>query len=206
MSGTITPPESRLYEGSGIEIRAVDVNKALTELTGYAVPYNEQADIGWYLESFTRGAFAKSIAESAKALPLLLFHEDRKFPIGAARTWKEEDRGLLGVWRLSADPVAQEAAKLARDGLLNFMSVRFAPIRSTWTYAQDFNPDLGPEFKDSVVRTEARLIETSLLSTPAYQGATVEFVRTGERAITREATGREIDGWRDWLEATRHAE
>jgi len=83
------------------------------------------------------------------------------------------------------------------------MSIRFVPIRSEWQYAEEFNPDLGPAYKDRVTRTEARLASTSLVSTPAYVGATVSFVRTGEHAISRAATGREIAGWREYLESVR---
>jgi HK97 family phage prohead protease len=196
-------PEARVYPEGTMHLRAVETTDALSQLSGIAVPYGQETDVGFYRESFAPGALAKSIKESARALPLLLFHDDMSFPIGVASEWHEEDAGLRGVWRLDAGETAQRAAQLAKDGLLSFMSIRFVPIRSEWTYVQDWNPDAGPAGKDSVVRTEARLIETSLLSTPAYNGAAVAWVRTGERPLQRDAGTRELREWREFLTQAR---
>jgi HK97 family phage prohead protease len=174
-------------------------------LEGTAVPYNRDADIGFFVEQFSPGSLAKSITEAARSLPLHLFHDSASFPIGVASEWRDGKDALEGVWKLDDSDLAQRAAKLAQaddDGtaLLGYMSIRFAPIRSEWTYVDDWNPDLGPNHKDHVIRTEARLLETSLVSTPAYKEAAVSFVRTAERAISREASGREVKGWREYLE------
>jgi HK97 family phage prohead protease len=177
-------------------------------LEGIAVPYARAADIGWFVEEFAPGSLAKSIKEAARSLPLHLFHDAEAFPIGVASKWTDTTDNLTGLWKLDAGDVAQRAAQLATPdenghAALGYMSIRFAPIRSEWNYVDDFNPDLGPEHKDHVVRTEARLLETSLVSTPAYKEAAVSFVRTGERAIGRAATGREIAGWREYLESVK---
>lgn len=169
-----TDPEDRAY---GVEIRNVETNGSLTMLRGRAVPYGVKTDIGWFLESFAAGSLGDSARGSAAALPLLLFHDDMKLPIGAASEWDEQADGLYGVWRLAADELSQQAAQQARDGFLNFMSVRFQPIRSTWTWLEDM---ATPGAKDEVVREEARLIEVSLVSTPAYNDATVTWVRSAE--------------------------
>lgn len=199
---SIATPEVRTNPVAGLQLRDLDVDQHLTELHAIAVPYNVSADIGWFTEEFAPGSLAKSIKESARALPLLLFHDAQSFPIGVAREWDEKPDGLYGTWELTESEVAQRAAKLARDGVLNFMSIRFAPIRSEWTYAEDFNPDVTGG-KDHVRRTEARLVETSLVSTPAYNGAAVQWVRTGERALNREARGKEIAGWREYVDRMR---
>lgn len=162
----------------GIQLRQVETTDSLSMLRGLAVPYGTETDIGWFLESFAPGSLGKSARESAAALPLLLFHDDGQLPVGSIDQWDEQQAGLYGVWRIADDPIAQSAAKSAKDGHLNFMSVRFQPIRSTWTYVED--PQLM-NAKDSVVRNEARLLETSLVSTPAYNGATIEWVRSSER-------------------------
>lgn len=194
--------EKRLYEPA-IQVRDIEADAGLTRLSGIAVPYETQTDIGWFMESFARGSLSKSIKESARALPLLMFHDTQSMPIGVAESWDDAAEGLRGVWRLDDSPTAQRAAKLANDGILNFMSIRFIPVRSEWTYVEDFAPDLGAAHKDSVLRTEARLLETSLVSTPAYNGAAVEWVRSGERALTREATGRELDAWQQYVSKMR---
>lgn len=195
---TTLTPERRIYSPN-VQIRDLETTDSLTHLSGVAVPYDRMTDIGFFLEEFAPGSLAKSISESARALPLHLFHETAMFPIGVAEEWEERSDGLRGVWRLETDEVAQRAARMARDGTLNFMSIRFVPIRSEWTYVEDFAPELGPANKDTVRRTEARLLETSLVSTPAYNEAAVQWVRTAERALTREAAGKEISGWREYL-------
>lgn len=199
-----------LAERRALEVVELEVNAAKTMLSGLAVPYNREADIGWFMEEFAPGSLAKSIKEAARSLPLTLFHDDHALDshIGVASEWKDRDDGLRGVWKLDDGPIAQRAAELAtpdEDGkaVLGYMSIRFAPIRSEWTYAPDFNPNMGPAYKDRVRRTEARLLAVSLVSTPAYSTAAVEWVRTGERAITRDATGRELTEWMSYVQQMR---
>lgn len=79
------------------------------------------------------------------------------------------------------------------------MSVRFQPIRSEWTYADEFNPELGPAYKDRVVRKEARLLEVSLVPTPAFKEATIQWVRSGEPMRQRAKQTRALDAWREEL-------
>jgi HK97 family phage prohead protease len=193
-------------ERRAFEIRDVEMNEAKTKIAGIAVPYNDAADLGWFMEEHAPGSLAKSIKEAARSLPLTLFHQDHVLDshIGVASEWKELDKGLRGVWDLDDSPTAQRAAKLATpddngNSVLGYFSIRFAPIRSEWTYAKDFNPDLGPNFKDRVRRLESRLLAVSLLSTPAFKNAPVEFVRSGEPQRQRKATRREVDVWRDEL-------
>ena len=197
---TTMQAERRAFE---FELRDVETNQARTKLSGVAVPYNRPADIGWFMETFEPGSLSKSIREAARSLPLTLFHNDDVLDshIGVASEWIDDQSALRGVWTLDDSPTAQRAAQLAtadEDGnaVLGYMSIRFAPIRSEWTYAEDFNPDLGPAYKDRVTRLEARLLAVSLVSTPAFKEAAVEFVRSGERQLARKATRRDVDIWR----------
>lgn len=197
MTSIITPEsqtERRTYSAA-VEMRDAETNAALTMLHGRAVPYDEREDIGWFIESFMRGSLGKSARESAASLPLMTFHEGNKLPMGTAHEWHERDGGLWGTWRLDDTEGAQAAARSAGKGFLNFMSIRFAPIRSNWTYAEDPLTE-----KDRVERVEARLLETSLVPVPAYNSATVEWVRTAE-VPTRPALMRQR--WRDELERLR---
>lgn len=188
----------------GVEFRDVETTDSLSMLRGRAVPYGVEADIGWFLEQFAAGSLGKSARESAAALPLMLFHgEGKPFPAGSISRWDEQATGLWGEWHIADDIDAQRAAKSAKDGHLNFMSIRFAPIRSTWTYVDEFNPDLGASYKDSVTRNEARLLETSLVPTPAYNSATVEWVRSAEQIHPRRKAKRAADAWRSELEKIR---
>jgi len=191
-------------------LRMVDLETSsnLQWLTGRAVPYNTWTSVRWYQEAMAPGVFDKSLDEAARGLPLLLFHDGQRFPIGVSDKWKSvKSDGLHGVWRLDDDPDAQRAAKLARDGLLTGLSVGFVPLRNSWEITDDeeWNPD-DVSTLDKCTRLEARLVETSLVSTPAYAAAEVLTVRTAERrAAVRAANLRKVaagtpslDTWRSW--------
>jgi HK97 family phage prohead protease len=146
-------------------------------LSGIVVPYNQPTDVGFMVESFDRGAFTGSYTERPN-VPLLLWHDNRSFPIGhaVAGAWDERFDGLYGEFVLAMTPVAQVAGQAAAEGFLTGMSVGFSPIDSSWHYVADWNPDLGPDYMDHVVRHRARLVEVSLTPTPAYDSARVHSV------------------------------
>lgn len=177
---TLTMPEARLI--GGLEIREVDTTDDLNWLEGMAVPYGRWANIGFFLESFAPGSLGKSIKEAARALPINLFHNNMTFPIGSASSWTEEAGGLRGVWKLDGSSEAQRAARAAKDGHMTGLSIEFQPIRSDWSFVDEWNPDLGPEGLDRVTRTEARLGAVALVPTPAYVEAGVTLVRAAPPA------------------------
>lgn len=178
--------EARVF---GLELREVETTDSLSMMRGMAVPYGEWANIGWFMESFVAGSLAKSIREAARRLPLNLFHDNRSFPIGSADSWDDEERGLFGTWRLTDEIEAQRAARLALSGDLTGMSIEFSPIRSRWTEAMDWNPDLGPDHLDKVERLEARLGAVALCQTPAYVSAGVQLVRSADAMQRRQVQG-----------------
>lgn len=195
---TAIATEKRIH---GIQLRDVDTTESLSMIRATAVPYGKDADIGWFVEQFQAGALAKSIKEAAAALPLLMFHDNRTWPIGAATEWADGSSELEGTWKLDGSDEAQRAGQLARDGMLNFMSIGFQPIRSQWVYVDDWNPDLGPEHKDRVTRLEARLLEVSMVPTPAYKDAAVKWVRSGDSPRQRDQGRRELAEWRREINA-----
>lgn len=182
----VDAPESRLFE-SRVELVDVEATDSLSYLEGRAVPYNTLTDPGWYyFEQFAAGSLADSI-RSTPALPLLLWHDNRSWPIGVSDEWRDGADGLTGVWRLDDSVEAQRAARQARDGFLTGMSISFAPVRSTWEARADWDewdPN-DPDTWDVVTRVEARLLETSLTPTPAYADAQVALVRSVEGRHTR---------------------
>lgn len=196
-----------------LQLLEVETTDNLKYLSAVAVPYGEPADIGMFMEDFAPGSLAKSIKEAARSLPLHVFHDDmpmyapmafESWPIGVAHEWDDDNNRLRGVWKLDDSLKAQRAAQLARPdengrSMLGYMSIRFNPIRSSWTYAQDYNPDLGPQYKDRVTRLEARLVSVSLVSTPAYRSAEVEWVRSSEPRRMVESSARELDEWAAYL-------
>jgi len=163
-------------------------------LEGRAVPFEVWGNVGWYMELHEAASFKHSTkAGAGRAAPLLLFHENRSFPIGHAETWRHDDGGLDGVWRLNDRAEAQEAAELAEAGDLTGMSIGFQPMRSLWDLVEydDWDPDAGPDHMDKVRRQESRLLEVSITPTPAFVEAQVAEVRAGGAyEIRRRSFGR----------------
>ena len=190
------------------DTQAVGAAGRFNFLEGRAVPYDTWADIGWFVESHRAGSFkASTKAGTGKTLPLLLFHDNQSFPIGRAEAWRHDDGGLDGIWRLADSPEAQRAGKAANDGELTGLSIGFLPVRSDWELlGDDWNPDLGPDHKDRVVRVESRLLEVSLTPTPAFAEAQVDAVRAGayyRRARQALLPERDADRWRREVERLR---
>jgi hypothetical protein len=160
-------------------------------IEGRAVPYDTPANVGWFVETHAFKSLERSTrGGTAKALPLLLFHEIGSLDgmIGHAEQWSHEADGLHGVWRLGDGPAAQRAADMASAGDLTGLSIGFQPIRSTWTLldAGEWDPEGGPEHMDRVTRMESRLLEVSLTPTPAFSDAEVTMVRSARRTYTGE--------------------
>ena len=206
---TMAAPEARTFAAT-LDLREVEAT-GYDYLEGLAVPYDTFGDVGWFMEQHAAGSFKRSTTGgTGKRLPLLLFHDNRSFPIGHAEQWTHDADGMRGVWKLSATPEARQAAEAADAGDLVGMSVGFAPVRSDWTYVDEWNPDLGPEHKDRVTRLESRLLEVSLTPTPVFGDAAVTCVRSSfdmeaRSAQARAARTRAVDAWRADVDRLRSA-
>jgi len=205
MTQTLDAPELRGYE-TVLELRDVQaVGRPFKYLEGRAVPYGVWADLGWFLEQHAPGSFKRSTTgRSGKGLPLMLFHDQHRFPIGHAERWDHADDAMTGVWALNETPDAQTAAQMAENGDLVGLSVGFQDVRSpTWEFPERFDPDRGPDHKARVTRVESRLVEVSMTPTPAYADAGVTMVRT--RARPPAITEAEADHWRRVVDGLRSA-
>lgn len=162
----ITAPERRI---AALNVQEADLEKRT--ITGIAVPYNEPANInGRYVEIMAPGVFKKSIKEAAASLPLLAMHNrEERWPIGKAIHWEDTAKALLGTWEFADTGEAREAYGMIRDGFSVGLSVGFQPIRNDVAMDGDI---------PVVTRLEARMLETSVVSTPQYQSSVVTMVRT----------------------------
>jgi uncharacterized protein len=194
------------------ELRDADVTADLRHMRLLAVPYDTWTDVGWYHERVAFHAPDKSCRESAKGLPLLLFHDNHSLPIGRSVKWTLDDPGaLFGDYDLDTDDVSQEAARKARDGFLNGASIGFQPIRSERVFNDDDDWDdrvSRSESEMQVTRLEVRLLEVSLTPTPAFKDAGVQLVRSwepradrGDRVGVAPQTRRTIAGLRELLDS-----
>jgi HK97 family phage prohead protease/HK97 family phage major capsid protein len=126
------------------------------EVTGIAVPYGQLADIGTYLERFAPGAI-----EDVTDVKLFWQHSE---PIGKIIAGRDTADGFEIRAMISDTPRGNEAYTLLKDGVINKFSVGFVPVEQT----VDGN---------TVTRTKVSLKEVSLVSFPAFSGASVSEVR-----------------------------
>lgn len=153
-----------------LEIRSDGTGRTLH---GILVPYGQVATVSDggppYQEGFRFGAFARDIAARAGnfAGVKLLMHHDRTDPVGRATDVREDPAGLYVAFQVSRTTRGDEALTLYEDGVLDRFSVGFRPLAA--------ERDAGV-----VWRTKAALREGSLVTFPAYAGATVNGLRDDE--------------------------
>lgn len=148
-----------------MEVRAV--NEEARTVIGRCAPYDTVSYLtpkGPNGERVLRGAFSKSIQERAGKIFLYREH-DRAHAIGRSTEWQEEPDGLLGSFHVRSAPLGDEVLAELRDGYLPGMSCGFRPIKTR----------RGRDGVTEVV--EAALMEVSLVSIPAYDGAEVLALR-----------------------------
>lgn len=154
---------------------AATVSGLLTTLTGRAVPYRAPQVIvtDVFSEEFLPGCFRDSLA-TTPAIPLLWTHDRAAAPIGVAEHWDDQPDGLAGRWRLDTRPAAQEIGRLVADGFVAGLSVGFQYDTDgvRWTTRNGL---------DHAQILRARLVEVSIVSTPAYPGATITNIRKSRR-------------------------
>jgi HK97 family phage prohead protease len=188
---TVLLDEARLFDGA--EVRAVD-SKGVRRFEGRAVPYNSWAIInGLFEERIAKGAFTKSLKESANKLPLMLAHQTRDLPLGHLEEWRDEDDGLYGVWRVSDGSHADDAWESVREGSLSGLSVHFRPLQDDWV------PASPPRF-DRVTRLQARLLEISACPIPTWNEARITATRTAKGEPIIQPHSRL---WKEWVDTIR---
>jgi len=145
----MTEMETRSFE--------IRLDAETREVTGLAVPYGQTADIGGvYREQFVPGAI-----RSVEDVKLFWQHSE---PIGKILEGRDTEAGFEIRAKISDTPRGNEAYTLLRDGVINKFSVGFVPVEQT-------------RDGDLVTRTHVLLRECSLVSFPAFDGASVSEVR-----------------------------
>lgn len=142
-------------------------------ITGRAVPYNTPTDLGNVVETIDRGAFVDSL-NRVSAIPLLTYHDSRTDPVGVATGWEHRADGLHGTWELDDSERAREVARLVQRGMLRFFSIGFQLQDSLWSTRDN---------REHVRVMQGRLLEVSLVTTPAYADAAVLGMRSAPAAV-----------------------
>lgn len=147
-----------------MEIRSVDIDART--IVGVCAPYDEIS----YLtpdpsgERIIRGAFAKSLRQRADKIFLFRGHDHGR-AVARSSAFEDDDGGLVGTFHARASLIGDEALEEVRDGYLPGMSVGFRNVQVR----------RGQDGVREVV--EAALLEVSLVTIPAYDGARVLAVR-----------------------------
>ena len=145
---------------SNIETRSLELRLENLEertITGLAVPYGQDANIGGsYMERFAPGAI-----DSVEDVKLFYGHET---PIGVVVAGRETDGGYEITAKVSETSLGNDVLTLMRDGALNKFSVGFVPV----SQEQDGS---------TITRTKVSLKEVSVVPFPAYAGASITEVR-----------------------------
>jgi hypothetical protein len=150
-----------------VEVRSVDLEERT--ITGLAVPYGQVVDIPaeGIKESFVRGVFEGST-------DVKLFNEHREI-IGRVISGDDTDQGYEITAKVSNTRAGNDVYELLKDEALKNFSVGFIPV-------EDRDED------GVVVRAKALLKEVSVVAFPAYSGAQISQVRTGEEINQKEDT------------------
>lgn len=177
-------------------------------LVGLAVPFDTEIQVSdwWddYTEVFRKGAFAKTIRDRAKPVPLLVHHQHRALGIGRATKLSETDAGLEAEFHLTEGvQLADETLALILDEAIGGLSIGFEPVQQRETKGPHREP---PAALDLVERTEVNLREVSICNFPAFDAAGVTGVRSSssgpsladlaaERGRLHEARTVALDRW-----------
>lgn len=152
---------------SGVLWREMPVTVAAEEareVEGIGVPWGELATLPGFTESMARGAVVDS-----DDVQLWWRHQE---PIGRVVAQRDDEGGWWTRSIISKTPRGDEAYTLLRDGVVNKMSVGFNSIEHTIREEADGSYH--------VEHTKIKVREVSLVPLPAYQGADVLDVRSGE--------------------------
>jgi HK97 family phage prohead protease len=145
---------------SNIETRSLELRLENLEertITGLAVPYGQDANIGGsYVERFAPGAI-----DSVEDVKLFYGHET---PIGVVVAGRDTDGGYEITAKVSETSLGNDVLTLMRDGALNKFSVGFIPVSQE-------------QEGSTITRTKVSLKEVSVVPFPAYAGASITEVR-----------------------------
>jgi HK97 family phage prohead protease len=184
------PVAPRLFERSyPLEDIAIRAGGDGRTVVAYAAVFDTQAEIrdfdGHYMETITRTAFDKTIAERAGRVRVFYNHgktlygtpsERFSVPLGTPEEIRADDKGLLTVTRYNRNPLADEILEAIRNGDITSQSFSGKIIRSKRTRNHGT--------LDTIVRTEMGLSEYGPTPIPSYDTASIVGVRMNELADT----------------------
>lgn len=149
---------TRIYD---VELRSAQEEGR--EVEGYAVVFNQSADLGWFTEEIDSHAFDNADMSNVY---LLFNHDDNNVLAGTTNGSLQmtiDERGLKQTSNIIDTSIGEDVLKLVKNGLINKMSFAFT-----------IDPDGGEEWisgedKDHrIIRKIDHLFDLSLVTYPAY--------------------------------------
>lgn len=174
-------------EKSQLKIEGAEETESAADggtVTGYAATFDREPDS--YGDVIAPGAFAETLKrwaalnDQGKYIPLLYGHNafDPDYNIGRIVSAAEDERGLLVTAEFDPDnPKAQYVRKLVQEGRVYQFSFAFDVLESGVT-------QLDEDHEANELR-KLELYEISLVQIPANQHATVEDVKSANKAGRR---------------------
>jgi hypothetical protein len=133
-------------------------------ISGVAVPWNTEATVS----DGTRVMFERgSLPINGKKPKLLKYHDDTQ-PVGIVTSRLDTEKGMLFTARISATSEGNDMIELIKDGAVDAVSVGVNPTDYR------FNDD------GVMVITAGEWVELSLVTAPAFRGATITEVAATE--------------------------
>lgn len=190
---------ARSWALDGIEIlRAADGHGDGRTVKAYATPFDVPTEItdqhGHYMEVIDRVAFNRTLSHGIDRVGVFYHHgltihgtpsDLGSIPIGSPVEVKPDGKGLLTVTRYNQSPMAEGVLEAIRNGDIRGYSFRGRIFRST--------PNRVPRARGSelptVRRMELGLTEYGPTPTPAYQGASIEAIRSALQEIIASTPG-----------------
>lgn len=158
------------------------------EVTGLAVPYDEEVDrLDWFTGA-TKLKIAPGAAQVRDNAAIFYGHDhlNHGLPVGKITSAEHTDDGLKITARLSETPKGDEVYTLLKDGVLDRFSIGFYSLKS---HLEDDDTVL--------VHDEIDVFETSIVHDPQYSSAKVESVLSRQPSTAKEphmtATAPEVD-------------
>lgn len=153
-----------MIEHKAVSFKAESVDREERIISGYASTWDK--DDG--NDIILRGAFAESIAAAGSRVKVLWQH-DMSAPIGKPREMREDDRGLYVESYIARTAKGDEAIELAKDGIVDEMSIGYTLGKDDYEYREDDGVRL--------IR-RASLMEYSLVTFAMNRGAKVTSVKS----------------------------
>jgi HK97 family phage prohead protease len=190
---------ARSWALEGIDIlRTADGHGDGRTVEAYATPFDVPTEItdqhGHYNEVIDRVAFNRTLSHGIDRVGVYYHHgltihgtpsDLGSIPIGSPLEIKPDGRGLRTVTRYNRSPMAEHVLEAIRNGDIRGYSFRGRIYRST--------PNKIPRARSgqlpTVRRMELGLAEYGPTPTPAYQGASIEAIRSALQDILATTPG-----------------